>query len=72
MLLIKCKDCGKTIPAGYQQDRESFEATNFTEQLEKCPNCGNVKPYFKVNYFFKESWSTLLEFDAQWAFCKLF
>ena len=55
MLLIKCKDCGKTIPAGYQQDRESFEATNFTEQLEKCLNCGNVKPYFKVNYFFKES-----------------
>ncbi|TLX82161.1 MAG: hypothetical protein E6L04_10425 [Thaumarchaeota archaeon] len=44
MLLIKCKDCGKTIPAGYQQDRRSFEATNFTEQLEKCPNCGNVKP----------------------------
>ena len=44
MLLIKCKDCGKTIPPGYQQDRRSFEATNFTEQLEKRPNCGNVKP----------------------------
>ena len=43
------------IPAGYQQDRQSFEITNFTEQLEKCPNCGNVRPYFKANYFFKES-----------------
>jgi hypothetical protein len=55
MLLIKCKDCQKVIPAGYQQDRQSFEITNFTEQLEKCPNCGNVRPYFKANYFFKES-----------------
>ena len=26
---------------------------NLIEQLEKCPNCGNVRPYFKVNYFFK-------------------
>ena len=48
MLLIKCKDCGKTFPASYQQDRVSFEATNFTEQLEKCLNCGNVMPYFKM------------------------
>jgi translation initiation factor 2 beta subunit (eIF-2beta)/eIF-5 len=55
MLLIKCKDCGKTIPVGYQQDWRSFEATNFTEHLEKCLNCGNVRSYFKVNYFFKES-----------------
>ena len=55
MLLIKCNDCGKTFPASYQQDRVSFEATNFTEQLEKCPNCGNVMPYFKMNYFIKES-----------------
>ena len=48
MLLIKCKDCSKTFPASYQQDRVSFEATNFTEQLEKCLNCGNVMPYFKM------------------------
>ena len=54
MLLIKCKDCGKTIQASYQQDKTSFEATNFTEQLEKCPKCGNVRPYFKMDYFFKE------------------
>ncbi len=54
MLIIKCKDCGKKIPASYQQDRESFEATNFTKQLEKCPNCGKVRPYFKTDYFFEE------------------
>lgn len=45
-LLIKCKDCRKDIPAGYQQDRQSFEVTNFPEQLEKCPNCGNVRNQF--------------------------
>jgi ribosomal protein S27E len=55
MLMIKCKDCGKTIPASYQQDKLSFEATDFTEQLEKCPNCGNVRPYFKTDYFFGET-----------------
>ena len=53
MLKINCKDCGKAFPASYQQDRASFETTNFTEQLEKCPNCGNVRPYFKINYFFE-------------------
>jgi ribosomal protein S27E len=55
MLMIKCKDCRKTIPAIYQQDKLSFEATDFTEQLEKCPNCGNVRPYFKTDYFFGET-----------------
>lgn len=54
MLMIKCKDCGERIPASYQQDTVSFEATNFTEQLEKCPNCGKVRPYFKADYFFEE------------------
>jgi len=62
MLKIKCKDCDKRFPASYQQDRVSFGATNFTEQLEKCPNCGNVRPYFKINYFFEESWVAKLLF----------
>lgn len=52
MLMIKCKDCGKSIPASFQQDKQSFEATNFTEQLAKCPNCGNIRPYFKTDYSF--------------------
>jgi uncharacterized Zn finger protein len=58
MLMIKCKDCGQSFSAIYQQDRISFEATNFTEQLEKCPNCGKVRPYFKMDYFFKKSPNT--------------
>jgi len=52
--MIKCKDCGKTIPASYQQDKLSFETTNFTEQLEKCPNCGNVRPYLKWTIFLEK------------------
>jgi ribosomal protein L32 len=50
--MIKCKDCGKMIRASFQQDKVSFEATNFTEQLEKCSNCGKVIAYFKMDYFF--------------------
>lgn len=58
MLLIKCKDCGQykqTILASFQQYKVWFEATDFTEQLEKWPNCAKVRLYFKLDYYFEKS-----------------
>ncbi len=41
-VMIRCPESGEGIPAGMRIDAASFETGNLSDQMAKCPHCGQV------------------------------
>ena len=41
-VMIRCAESGEGVPAGMRIDAASFETGNLSEQMVRCPHCGQV------------------------------